>query len=530
MTPIEPATPATFAIRKRTSVLLGLSLFLILARVPSYDEPLEWDMGMYTVVARELLEGERLYDDAWDMKPPAIFATFAAVLLVTGDDFLALYLLSVVVGIVTMLGVYHAASIAGRAAGLWAAAFWAAMCFDPLTGADRPNTEAFINAAVSWAFALWVRGSLVEAHRSRRRRWIGIALLFTLASLYKHVAIAPAVCLAIAEALFPPRGISRRRVLGDVALMATVGLLCWGAIFTYFAATGRAWLTWQTLFVNPRAYSGSMLENVLRTWSAGPIMWKFMSFMTPAAVLTVIAALSGARAAPRRAWLLLGALAIGTFLAVALPGSFLYHYFQLWFVPLAIGAGWGAAALPRLPGLRSPRLATAASALAVVVILYPQLSLLGLSGPERGRRKYGDFFMWANDSARAADAMLLPGETFYTWSEETYVYAVARRRPPAAGIWREHTLRGPLAAWLTKRTLEDLKRNPPELYLHWGTPLEPGDHPISRWAAKHYAPLPGAGRKHFPMFFYVRKGGALERRLRAPSESLPGQTEKVDAM
>ena len=48
---------------------------------------------------------------------------------------------------------------------------------------------------------------------------------------------------------------------------------------------------------------------------------------------------------------------IGTHLAVALPGQFFPHYHQYWFVPLSIGAGWGARGLWRLerPRTAPPR-------------------------------------------------------------------------------------------------------------------------------------------------------------------------------
>ena len=515
MTP-ETSTPSLDSTARRTIVVRGaLALFLLLARIPSYSEPLEWDLGMYAAIAGEMRHGEQLYTDAWDMKPPAIFATFVAVQSLAGDGNLSIYLLSVLAAIVTMLGVYHAASVAGTGAGLWAAAFWAAMAFDPWTGGDRPNTEVFINAAVAWAFALWVRA---DDDGPAWGRWIGIALLFAIASMYKQVAVAPAACMAIVDLAFPRAGESRRRVLARVALMAAVGLLAWGALFAYFVATGRAWIFWQTMFVYPRAYSRSMIDNVFASRTALGIMSGYMLFATPAIVLTLLAALMGTRAAPRHAWMLFAGLFVGTYLAVALPGSFLSHYFQLWFVSLAIGAGWGAAALPRAAGMRSPRLATAATLLALVVILYPQSTFLSLNGRERARRKFGDFLIYAHDAARAADKMLLPGETFYTWSEETYVYATAHRRPPATALWREHMLRGPLAEWLTQRTLADLERNPPELYLHWGNPLElDHDYLVPQWALRNYVPLPGANRKHFPMFFYIRKGGALEKRLGAPA-------------
>ena len=518
MTTETPLLPTSVTRRAAVTVLCSLAIFLLLARLPSYAEPLEWDLGMYATIAGEMRRGEQLYADAWDMKPPAIFATFAAMQSLAGDGFLSIYLLSVIAATVTMLGVYHAASAAGTDAGLWAAAFWAAMAFDPWTGGDRPNTEVFINGAVAWAFALWVRAEDGRAWG----RWMGIALLFAIASMFKHVAVAPAVCVAVVDLAFPRGGESRRRVLARVALMASVGALAWCALFAYFAATGRAWIFWQTMFVYPRAYSRSMIDNVLASPTSLRVMGGYMLFATPAVVLTLLAAMMGARAAPRRAWMLFAGFFVGTYLAVALPGSFLSHYFQLWFVPLAIGAGWGAAALPRVVGMRSPRLATVATLLALAVILYPQATFLSLNGRERARRKFGDFLIYAHEAAQAADRMLLPGETFYTWSEETYVYATAHRRPPAAGLWREHMLRGPLAEWLTQRTLADLQRDPPELYLHWGAPLElDHDHAVPQWALRNYVPLPGANRKYFPMFFYVRKGGALEKRLLESATTQP---------
>src|SRR5688500_15556547 len=111
--------------RRPPLLLLILSLaLLLLLRLASYDEPIEWDIGTYTVIAREMLAGERLYDDIWaDVKPPAVYLTFAAMQAITGDGFLPVYLLSVLAAIVTLLGVHRAASVAGPAAGACAATF-----------------------------------------------------------------------------------------------------------------------------------------------------------------------------------------------------------------------------------------------------------------------------------------------------------------------------------------------------------------------------------------------------------------------
>jgi hypothetical protein len=210
---------------------------------------------------------------------------------------------------------------------------------------------------------------------------------------------------------------------------------------------------------------------------------------------------------------MLAALAVGTHLAVALPGQFFPHYHQYWFVPLSIGAGWGAAALWKLDRPRVRRLARVGVILAALVVIFPQLTWLPLSGPQRAQRKYGDMFMYANAAFRDADRLLRPSETFYAWTDEAYGYVLARRRPPAAGLWKLQMTSGPLAGWITRRTLADLERDPPELFIHYGLPSEFVDHPIARWSLAHYDPLPGENRKHFPLYFYVRRGGALERRL-----------------
>ena len=498
--------------RRPFVLLLILSVALILLRLASYDEPIEWDVGTYTVIAREILGGERLYDDIWaDVKPPAVYVTFAAMQAIAGDGFLHVYLLSVTAAIVTMLGVYYAAAVAGPLAGIFAAIFWAVMCFDPGMGGDVPNTEVFINAAIAWALGLWLRAE--AAPRESWLRWIGIGLLFFVASTYKQVAIVPTIFLAIVEIVAPPAGESRTRAMTRVVVMVAVGVIGWGLLFGYFALTDRGWIAWQTMVVSPRAYGGNQVRNLIDSFVIGKGLPRQLAFSLSAAALTLIGAFMGTLAAPRRAWLLLAALAVGTHLAVALPGQFFPHYHQYWFVPLSIGAGWGAAALWTMHDERGRPLARVAVVLAAVVVIFPQLTWLPLSGRERAQRKYGDFFMYANDAFRDVDRLLLPDETFYAWTDEAYGYVIARRRVPAAGLWKLQTTSGPLADWITQRTLADLERNPPELFIHYGSPSEFADHPIAKWSLAHYDPLPGENRKHFPLYFYVRRGGALERRL-----------------
>ncbi len=490
--------------RQRTFALMLLPVAIGAARLRSYHEPLEWDTGTYTAIARQMLDGKRLYQDAWDIKPPAIFVTYAAAQALVGDGPAHVYLLSVIAAVVTMIGVY-------RASGVWGAVFWAAMCLEPRTDANLPNTEVFINAATSWTFALWLCDN-DKLSRSRRMRSILIGLLIALATLYKHVAIVPAASVAIAEILWPPIASSRKSVLKGIAIIATIVIAAWTLVFAYFALTGRGWLIWQTLVVAPRAYSGGIAANLAASLAASNAFPRLLYFTIPAIALAIIGVWG---TSPRRRRLLI-ALAIGTQVAVALPGGFANHYCQLWFVPLAIGAGWGAGALAKIESIRRRWLAVAVSSLAAIAVLFPQLSWYALDGPNWAWRKRGAMFQWANEAVVDADHLLRPDETFFTWSDEAWAYPLAHRSPPATMLWKAHATAGPMAGWLTQKSLAELEARAPELVLSWGD-AAPIDHPIARWILDRYDRLPDPKRRHFPFVFYVLRGGALQGRLSSAS-------------
>ncbi len=56
-----------------------LALTVALLRLRTYDEPVNRDPATYAVAAREYAGGRELYTDIWDLKPPAVFWTYALV-------------------------------------------------------------------------------------------------------------------------------------------------------------------------------------------------------------------------------------------------------------------------------------------------------------------------------------------------------------------------------------------------------------------------------------------------------------------
>ena len=421
-------------------VLAGLSLLIAATRLRTYSAPVDWDVGTYAVIAHELNHGKRLYADVWDMKPPAIFATYQVAEWLAGYGFGQIYLLGALCAILTMLGVYAAGSAFGPGAGLCAAACFAVVQSDLGLEANRPNTEAFINACTAWSFALLLRSPTAGTH-------VLIGVLVGLGSLYKQVAVAVMAPAIIAHAIM-----NRRRRGGTVALTIALSFaMTWLAVWGYFAATGRAEIFWKTIVEYPRFYASTGGE---RGWILLP---GILVAILPAAFMLVVGLLLGWKDRDgRRRWILLLALVVGTQAAIALPRQYFAHYFQLWLVPASIGAGWG------LSVLQAPPRRWIAVACGVVVLgglVFLQIPTYRLSAREWTIRQHGDVLgKWLLPVAEELDSSLHPDEAFYQWANEPWLYFATRRRPPGAALWRSHTIEGPVAEWLTHRTLADLQR------------------------------------------------------------------------
>jgi hypothetical protein len=94
---VSSALPAA-AGRPRSSlapVLLILTIVhVVAARAAWSDVPLQTDTGMWSYIGWRLLDGERLYVDLWETKPPGIYYVFAACVRLggVGDDRAAFWL------------------------------------------------------------------------------------------------------------------------------------------------------------------------------------------------------------------------------------------------------------------------------------------------------------------------------------------------------------------------------------------------------------------------------------------------------
>jgi hypothetical protein len=295
---------------------------------------------------------------------------------------------------------------------------------------------------------------------------------FALATLFKHVAVVPAVVIVLTL---------RRRAWPTLLVIPLLWLLVAG----YFAITGRGRIFFDTCFVYPRYYAGNLLANLVAPPRASVEL-------LPLAALALVGLVHQLRS---RRWLIPPYL-LAAYVAAVLPGQKFAHYLQLLLPPAVLLAGVGAASC------RGWKLAV--PAVVVVGLIVLQLHWFTASPRDRAAKLHpAGFFLDVADAGAALRE--LPG-TLYVWADEPQAYLLANKRPPAAGLWKMHTVDGPVAPFLAQRTLEMLQRHPPDAVALWTFYPGPHDHPIYRWIEQHYAPLPASeNSKYLPLEVRVRK-------------------------
>lgn len=248
-----------------TFAVLLLCGLLGALRWHTVDEPLERDLTTYAVIAREMLHGRPLYADLWDHKPPAIHFSYAAAQLVAGPGPISIWLLAVVTGSVTLIGIYRCSATVGLpGAGLLAATFWSIASGDLRHEGNQPNVEAFLNACVVWVLALVLVGTRETV---ATKRWLAVGGLISLATLFKQVAVVPAMTILAAHwGLMSLAAVARPRIWRQLSLvaiagaaglvLATLGLILWGV----------ATPAWHAVVTFNQDYAGSIWHNLARAF------------------------------------------------------------------------------------------------------------------------------------------------------------------------------------------------------------------------------------------------------------------------
>ncbi len=412
--------------------LVLAALAFVALRAPVFAMPLERDEGEYAYIAWRLLEGDVPYRDAFNQKPPGIFAVYVLAIATFGRS---------VEGIRILLHVWTAASawllflLVRRLVDPLAAAgsvlFFAVATVDPRLSALAANTELFMLLPLV-ASVLCLERALGSG---QARWWIACGALGAAAVWFKQVAGTQALWVGLVALFSAPPG-GRR---GGLALAPQLGRLGWlgvGAlavllpVVAVFVAAGAATefsdavLRHNLSYAQRRSFSEG-LDNL-----AGALRGQ-----APSLALLWLAAAGGLllpAAGSRTRWLLGGWL-IASRAGVAVGWQFRPHYFVQALPALTACAGIAAAAGVRaVAGAHAPPAWLAAGLVGLAGVALPAAanrSVLFAGSPDQvARAVYGlNPFPEAAVIADHIAAHSRPDESVYVVGSEPQIPFLAGR-------------------------------------------------------------------------------------------------------
>jgi hypothetical protein len=490
-------------IKTSTWVLAGLVLIAAIARLHTYQEPLENDLARYAVYGHEMNQGRLLYSDLWDFHPPAIYETYALAERLVGYGQQEAYFLGLLAFFLTLWGVYQAGSAGGMGekAGLWAALFWTAISSDMLLQANQPNAEVFMNACLVWILLIFI-----DDEESHRHRFWAAGVLLAVGTMYKQQLILP-VLFGLGVTIWRRAKEKGPRTSFQLILPVVIPVLvAWMALLSYLALTGRLGIYWDTTMGFGGYYSGNILGNLLNGFRFSNLFPSFILPFTPLFLL-IIAGSAGFFKEYRAQWFLFFSFWVGSVLAVVCTGKYFPHYYQLWLPFLAIGGGWAAEMIADRVKPFSAPLRWAPALLCLGWLLIHEIPTYFLDADQWSAQKYGYSFSDCRWLGKIVGETLKPDETFLLWGDTPSIYFYSQKSPPT-GVIILAALSGPMAQPLTDRLFKDLAEKKPEMLIV--DDFQYHDyyrHFLTKYGKWKYYPANG----HFILM--VKKGGALEKRL-----------------
>ncbi|HZZ85624.1 MAG TPA: hypothetical protein VFE30_13880 [Anaeromyxobacteraceae bacterium] len=492
----------SFAARDRRA-LAALSALVLATRLPGFlFGLLNIDECDFTILARAVAKGGRLYVDVADIKPPLAYLAF----LPSGLAF-DIWPMRVA-GVLLVLATALLARAAARAwtgdelAG-WCAAF--ASVLAGMVELPSVSAELVMNLPAAAALLLFVRA------RREGRPGLDLAagLCVGAASLVKHQAAVLDLGLGLALLWQAWEGRERRAALRGFLLLAAGSALPWLATAGWFAAAGRFAPFYDWVFARNFLYVSRLAGDA----ALPRFIASFAECVLGATLLLWLLAAREARGVGegdpvRRALALTLFL---TWLPVSAGGRFYEHYFLQFAPPLALLAAPGLARLAA--GWRDfgrwRRVGLAA------LLLLPALGTTGY-GLARGLLRD---YPGQEPRSRALAAWLRantgPADRLFVWGHYSPIYYLSQRLPGTryltCSVHEGNFDPGHLppgfdaAAHRSDRdvraTLEDLERNRPAVFVdtapadihHWSRIPLSAFPELERYLRAHYAPVAAPG-------------------------------------
>lgn len=380
-----PSKGAALAFFVAVAVLLRFFTF--------FPNVIDHDESTYIVIASEMLQGELLYVDLIDIKPPGIFLLFALQLWLCKSIFFIRLMAAIAVG-VSAYGLY---AIKLRERGDFRIALTGGLLYLLMTGIFKNygvsvNTELYFNLFTIWGLYWFQKGRLLD---------YGIGgLLMGCGFIVKYVVLFDFAAFMLLGLLILNRDKSMSglaRLLPRVGLGVAGLLLPFGLTYLYYCYIGHADAFYFITRVAPQQYVKSFnpLNMALLTGD-------FFLRYAPIGIMAVQAFRFTRQATERHfagVWLLL------TLVAVVLPGNRFFHYTIQLMPPLAwLAAIYFAPEIPRPRWISSPRsMATGIAGLALIIALHFKNYFLPLDNT-REVSQYLNNRMQANEGLYVANS------------------------------------------------------------------------------------------------------------------------------
>jgi hypothetical protein len=492
-------------------LLVALMLLVTFMQLRFYDWPVSVDLKVYAVGAHEMIHGRELYTDIWDLKPPAVWVTFAVSEWLFGYGPQQFFALVVICNILLIVGIYRAALVTGMGpwAGLAGALIWSIQCTNINLELHNANTEYFINVLMVWAFV----GMLRQVFGTQRL-WVGIAIGFSLllASLYKHSIVLGMVPLAIAYVWAMYNAGRFRHALRDALIFALIGLLGWGLVFTWFGMHGRMDDLYFTMVDFGRYYGGNVFANI---WAKSNFSFWFdllnyyrgfffLLFLTALLIIEL-----GKSSSNQKLVMFLGLLSFAYVSSFCLMDHF-GHYFQYMVLALSLGAGWSLTSLWR-NRQRIPR---------SVLIVVTGCLIYGIGATQWGTwtgtlEQYNQRDVVHKRMATGREVgkwigkRLTADQFLFVWGFRMEPVFVSGVRISSGVMVPIPAVDGPFTERMTNMIRQNLQAHPPQMVLFcdaWAMDLPAvQDHVITHWIKANFTRL--AESDDFPGFsLWVPKG------------------------
>jgi hypothetical protein len=465
----------------RTGFLyLAALLFVLFWGIPRVVMPLATDQFYFALGARTILDGDQMYRDLWDLKPPLIYFIYAIPAAVFGEHVETFRLLDLGNTLLAMAGVFlftrrlfeERAAVA--AAALYGFAYLTASGLDGMG-----QSESFMVAPLMLGLALYPGPS---QYRHTGLRALGAGLLIGLAIAVKPSGAVFLLALPAMELLlrrdgpFDLRGAFARLALAGAGAAAVqlvwLAYLLTAGVLDDFIDLQRGYLvpyTNERWAPFPLSYPRFMLEATAEWFRANAYL---LVLVWAAFVLSLY------RGRQREAGFV-GVLCLLGLISVWWQGKFFLYHWLVMLPLMAPLAGW---AVDQLIGFLAPLAPRQRYVAAVVVVVgfcglasaplldtydsYRHLTAYASGSITREQLDY-EYVELLEENRQIADHVRVnsgPDEGFYVWGFWTATYYWADRPTPSQYI----TSAAVRATWSPsdwrEELVTDLREHPPRFF------------------------------------------------------------------